>query len=157
MRARSRPARGALQGWGVITPDFALDPAFSAGSTALVRLPLCDVRLQCDARFPWLILIPRVAGAVEVEDLAAAEGARLMEEIVLAGRAVRAIGDALGRPIAKLNIGALGNVTPQLHVHVVGRRPDDAAWPGPVWGVGGAVDYRPAQMEVAAMAARRTL
>jgi diadenosine tetraphosphate (Ap4A) HIT family hydrolase len=59
-----------------------------------------------------------------------------MDEILQAGRAVRAIGEALGRPVEKLNVGALGNVTPQLHVHVVGRRADDPAWPGPVWGFG---------------------
>jgi diadenosine tetraphosphate (Ap4A) HIT family hydrolase len=79
-----------------------------------------------------LILVPRVAGARELVDLAAADRARLVDEIVLAGHAVRAIGEALGRPVVKLNIGALGNITPQLHIHVVGRRPDDAAWPGPV-------------------------
>ena len=157
MRARSRPARGALQGWAVNAPPYAPDPAFAAGSAALARLPLCDVRLQRDVRFPWLILIPRVADACELEDLAAADRTRLMDEIVLAGDAARAIGEALGRPVVKLNIGALGNVTPQLHVHVVGRRPDDPAWPGPVWGVGGALDYTPGEVEAARTAALRVL
>jgi diadenosine tetraphosphate (Ap4A) HIT family hydrolase len=161
MRARSRPARGALQGWAVITPDdppgWAPDPAFAAGSAALARLPLCDARLQLDVRFPWLILVPRVAGARELEDLAAADRTRLMDEIVLAGHAVRAIGEALGRPVAKLNIGALGNITPQLHVHVVGRRPDDPAWPGPVWGAGGALDYASGEAAAARTAALRVL
>jgi len=161
MRARSRPARGALQGWAVTTPDdplgWAPDPAFAAGSAALARLPLCDVRLQRDARFPWLILIPRVAGARELEDLAAADRARLMDEIVRAGHAARAIGEALGRPVAKLNVGALGNITPQLHIHVVARRPDDAAWPGPVWGVGSVLDYTPDQAKAARTAALRAL
>ena len=120
---------------------FIHDPAFDAGSERLAALPLCDVRLQRDARFAWLVLIPRVEGAREIEDLAAVDRSRLMDEIVLAGRAVRAVGEALGRPVAKLNVGALGNVTPQLHVHVVGRRVDDAAWPGPVWGFGAATDY----------------
>jgi diadenosine tetraphosphate (Ap4A) HIT family hydrolase len=138
-------------------PGWAPDPAFDAGSTALARLPLCDVRLQLDVRFPWLILIPRVAGASELEDLAAVDRARLLDEIVLAGHAVRAIGEALCRPVIKLNIGALGNVTPQLHVHVIGRRPDDAAWPGPVWGVGGALDYGPGDAEAARTAALRAL
>ena len=120
---------------------FMHDPAFDAGSERLASLPLCDVRLQRDARFAWLVLIPRVEGAREIEDLGAADRSTLMDEIVLAGRAVRAIGEALGRPVEKLNVGALGNVTPQLHVHVVGRRVDDAAWPGPVWGFGAATDY----------------
>jgi diadenosine tetraphosphate (Ap4A) HIT family hydrolase len=117
-------------------------------------LMLCEVRLQRDARFPWLILIPKVAGARELEDLAGMDRARLMDEIVLAGRAVRAIGEALGRPVAKLNIGALGNITPQLHIHVVGRRADDMAWPGPVWGTAGGVDYEPEARRIAMAAAR---
>jgi diadenosine tetraphosphate (Ap4A) HIT family hydrolase len=141
----------------VTTAGYALDPAFLDGSAPLARLPLCDVRLQQDARFPWLILIPRVAGARELEDLRAADRVTLMEEIVRAGRAVRAVGEALGRPIDKLNVGALGNVTPQLHVHVVGRRSDDAAWPGPVWGVGGATGYARDEAEAAQTAALRAL
>jgi diadenosine tetraphosphate (Ap4A) HIT family hydrolase len=132
---------------------FVLDPAFDAGSATLARLPLCEVRLQRDARFPWLILIPRLEGARELEDLAGAGRARLVDEIVLGGRAVRAMGEALGRPVAKLNVGALGNLTPQLHVHVVGRRPDDAAWPGPVWGVPGAMPYAAEDEAIARAAA----
>lgn len=132
----------------MLTPRYTLDPAFQSGSHALGSLPLCDVRLQDDARFPWLILIPRVASACEIEDLAPADRGMLMDEILLAGHAVRAVGHALGRPIAKLNIGALGNITPQLHVHVVGRRPDDAVWPAAVWGAPGAVDYRPSDRRV---------
>jgi len=125
---------------------FAHDPAFDAGSAPLAALPLSDVRLQLDARFPWLILLPRREGARELEDLSPEDRARLMEEIIAAGRAVRAIGEILGRPVAKLNVGALGNVTPQLHIHIVGRRPDDPAWPGPVWGVAGAVGYSAAAL-----------
>jgi diadenosine tetraphosphate (Ap4A) HIT family hydrolase len=135
-------------------PGPALDPAFEAGSAPLASLPLCEVRLQLDARFPWLILLPRVAGAVEIEDLAKADRTRLVEEIVLAGQAVRAMGEVLGRPVAKLNVGALGNITPQLHIHVVGRRPDDPAWPGPVWGVAGADGYSEAALARVRAAAR---
>ncbi len=136
---------------------FAPDPAFAAGSAPLASLALCEVRLQLDARFPWLILLPRIVDAREIEDLSAAGRARLVEEIVLAGAAVRAMGEALGRPVAKLNVGALGNVTPQLHVHVVGRRPDDAAWPGPVWGAGAAAVYEAAPLFEVRAAARRVL
>jgi diadenosine tetraphosphate (Ap4A) HIT family hydrolase len=128
---------------------FAIDPAFAAGAEPLASLPLCEVWLQRDARFPWLILIPRVAGAVELEDLAPDERARLVEEIVLVGAAVRAMGAALGHPVAKLNVGALGNITRQLHIHVVGRRPDDAAWPGPVWGQGASEPYAPSRLAIA--------
>ena len=118
--------------------DFRPDPAFEAGSVAAGDWDLCHVRLQDDARFPWLILIPRVVGAVELEDLTVAQRTELMEETVRAGARVRAMGEAEGRPIDKLNVAAIGNVTAQLHVHIVGRRRDDGLWPDPVWGRGSA-------------------
>ncbi len=132
---------------------FILDPAFETGSAALIDLPLCAARLQLDARFPWIVLIPRRPGARELEDLSVADRAALMTEIVSAGVAVRAMGLALGRPVAKLNVGALGNITPQLHVHVVGRRPDDSAWPGPVWGIGDSASYDEAALAAVRAAA----
>lgn len=134
-----------------------IDPAFLGASEALGDLALSHVRLQRDARFPWLILIPRVAGARELEDLAEGERDLLLEEIVAAGVAARAVGEALGSPTPKLNVGQLGNLTPQLHVHVVGRRPDDAAWPGPVWGFGAPEPYPAADLAVAIREARRAL
>ncbi len=121
--------------------SFKVDPAFEAGSIAAGEWGLCHVRLQDDARFPWLILIPRVEGAVELSDLTADQRAVLMEETVRAGQRVRALGAEAGRPIDKLNVGAIGNVTAQLHVHVVGRRRDDPLWPDPVWGRGPALAY----------------
>jgi diadenosine tetraphosphate (Ap4A) HIT family hydrolase len=136
---------------------FELHPAFPATSEALGELALCHVRLQADARYPWIVLIPRIAGACELEDLCANDRSGLMAEVVLAGTAVRAIGEALGRPVEKLNVGQLGNLTPQLHVHVVGRRADDPAWPGPVWGAGTAEGYAPEGLEQAIVAARRAL
>ncbi|MDO9336080.1 MAG: HIT domain-containing protein [Caulobacter sp.] len=121
--------------------EFTLDPAFVASSHAVGELPLCHVRLQDDARYPWLVLIPRLDGLTEVEQLSAEDRAQLIEETVLAGQAVRVLGGLLGLAVDKLNIGALGNVTAQLHVHVVGRRSDDPAWPGPVWGHSAAEAY----------------
>ena len=120
---------------------FSLHPALVATSEALGDLKLCHARLQSDARWPWIVLIPRMVGARELEHLSPVNRAQLTEEIVLAGAAVRAMGAALGRPVEKLNVGQLGNITPQLHIHIVGRRADDAAWPGPVWGVGEPVPY----------------
>jgi diadenosine tetraphosphate (Ap4A) HIT family hydrolase len=136
---------------------FEIDPAFIATSEAVGDLALSHVRLQSDARFPWLVLIPRLSAARELEDLAPGERDVLMEEILRAGNAVRAIAEALGHPAAKLNVAQLGNVTPQLHVHVIARRPDDAAWPSPVWGVGVAEAYPPAALEAALTAARLML
>lgn len=117
-------------------PPFVPDPAFAVGSHAATEWGLCHVRLQDDARFPWLVLIPRAADAVELEDLSENQRAALMAEIIRAGEQVRGLGRLLGRPVDKLNVGALGNVTAQLHVHVVGRRRGDACWPDPVWGRG---------------------
>lgn len=128
---------------------FRPDPAFEAGSVFAVDWPLCHVRLQADDRFPWLILIPRVEAATEIEQLSAADRTRLMEETVRAGSLVRALGKAAARPVDKLNVAALGNVTAQLHVHVVGRRRDDAVWPDPVWGRGQAEPMTSDQMQAA--------
>lgn len=134
-----------------------IDPAFLATSEAVGRLALSQVRLHADARFPWLVLIPAVPGARELEDLAQGERAVLMEEILRAGVAVRAIGEAMGRPVSKLNVGQLGNVTPQLHLHVIGRRNDDAAWPAPVWGSDKPVAYGATELAAAVAAARLAL
>ena len=136
---------------------FALDPAFAATSAPLAALPLCEARLQLDARFPWLVLIPRLEDVVELEDLTTEQGAMLMSEIAAAGRAVRAVGEALGRPVEKLNVGQLGNLTRQLHVHVVGRRRDDPCWPGPVWGQGVTETYDEAALTRVKAVARAIL
>ena len=136
---------------------FEPHPAFPPTSHALGELGLCHVRLQADGRWPWLVLIPRVGGARELEDLPPEDRAALTEEIVRAGAAVRAMGEALGRPVEKLNVGQLGNVTPQLHVHVVARNQGDAAWPGPVWGHGPRVPYRRSELHRIADTVRAAL
>ncbi|WP_306002524.1 HIT family protein [Brevundimonas sp. C43] len=115
---------------------FSVAQAFESGSVAAAEWPLCHVRLQDDARFPWLILIPRVEGAVELEDLSIEQRTTLIEEAVRAGALLRRLS-----AVEKLNVGAIGNVTAQLHVHVVGRRRDDSLWPDPVWGRGPVVPY----------------
>lgn len=136
---------------------FSLHPDFEPTSIAVGDLDLCTVRLQADARWPWLILIPRRAGVSEIDHLSVEDRARLMDEQVAAMQAVRAMGEAALHPVAKLNVAALGNVTPQLHVHVIGRRADDAAWPRPVWGVGEALPYSEAALMIALAAARDAL
>ena len=110
---------------------FALDPRLEADSQLLAEGPLSQLRLMDDLRFPWLMLVPRVAGASELADLDAAQQAQLLQEIEQANRALRA-----WRPCDKLNLGELGNIVRQLHLHLLARRAGDAAWPGPVWGVG---------------------
>ena len=110
---------------------FPLDPRLAADTVLVADGPLSQLRLMDDARFPWLVLVPRVPDAVEWLDLDGGAQRLLLAELNQAGAALRALG-----PVHKLNIGALGNIVRQLHVHVVARREGDAAWPGPVWGAG---------------------
>lgn len=110
---------------------FVLDPSLQADTFTVGDLALSRVLLMNDARFPWLILVPRVAGMRDLIDLPGASQHALLDEI---GRAARALRE-LHSPF-KLNVAALGNVVAQLHVHVIARRSDDAAWPKPVWGIG---------------------
>jgi diadenosine tetraphosphate (Ap4A) HIT family hydrolase len=112
-------------------PDFTLDPRLAADTIPLGDLALSSVLLMNDSRFPWLILVPRRDDMSELTDLAEADAAALMDEIRLATHVVL----ELAKP-DKVNVGALGNVVAQLHVHVIGRYRSDPAWPGPVWGFG---------------------
>jgi diadenosine tetraphosphate (Ap4A) HIT family hydrolase len=118
---------------------FTLDPRLAADTLFVGDLALCRVLLMNDSRFPWLILVPRGENWSEIHDLAPPERAVLIEETALAGERLKALAKA-----KKINIGALGNMAPQLHVHVVARFAGDVAWPGPVWGSGKAVAYEPA-------------
>ncbi len=111
--------------------EFVLDPRLQADSVFIADGPLSQVRLMDDARFPWLLLVPRVAGATEWIDLDGNQQRLLLAEINQVSKLLR--GEA---GVQKLNIGALDNIVRQLHVHLVGRHEGDAAWPGPVWGSG---------------------
>lgn len=117
-------------------PSFALDARLQNDTRHVVALSLCDVLLMNDQRFPWLVLVPRRAGLSEICDLPVEDQATLWREVTLASQVLRSLA-----PFDKLNLGALGNIVRQLHVHVVGRREGDAAWPGPVWGSGAAAPY----------------
>ncbi|GAB2577414.1 HIT family protein [Dyella jejuensis] len=117
--------------------EFALDPRLQADTHPVTSLALCDVLLMDDARFTWLILVPRRAGLVEILDLPDEAQLVLWQEIRLVATVMR---DVVA--CDKLNIGALGNSVRQLHVHVIARVEGDAAWPGPVWGHGRAEPYQ---------------
>jgi diadenosine tetraphosphate (Ap4A) HIT family hydrolase len=121
-------------------PDagFQLDARLAADTAFVADWPLCRVLLMDDARFPWLVLVPRRAGLAELDDLAGHERVQLMHETTHAMDVLRGVAEC-----DKLNVGALGNIVRQLHVHVVARREGDAAWPGPVWGHGTAQRYLP--------------
>ena len=115
---------------------FQLDSQLAADTIPVGDLALSSVLLLDDARFPWFVLVPRRTGATEITDLAEADAALLMGEIRTATRVM--LNHA--KP-DKVNLGALGNVVAQLHVHVVGRFRSDPAWPGPVWGHGARQPY----------------
>src|SRR5215210_1590940 len=121
-----------------MTAVFALDPRLASDTLPIGELPLSSVLLMNDARFPWFVLVPRLPDAREITDLAEADAAALMTELRIATQVIL----ELARP-DKVNLGALGNVVLQFHVHVVGRFRSDPAWPGPVWGYETAKPYPP--------------
>ena len=121
------------------TPVFTLDPRLAADSHFLLDAPLCRIGLMDDARFPWLILVPCVPLVREWPDLSAIQQVQLQVEINVAARALQ---QAFPHG-EKLNIAALGNVVPQLHIHVILRHTGDAAWPKPVWNEGEREPYSP--------------
>ncbi len=121
-----------------IPAPFEPDARLAADSVFVADGPLSQVRLMDDTRFPWLLLVPRVDGAREWIDLDGNQQRLLLAELNQVSRLLR---DEPG--VEKLNIGALGNIVQQLHVHVVGRHAGDPAWPGPVWGSGPAQRHAP--------------
>ena len=118
--------------------SFVLDARLAADTLPIGELRLSRALLMNDARYPWLILVPRRPNLSEIVELAAQDRAVLMDEIAAASAFLRALPG-----VDKLNVGALGNIVKQLHVHVLGRAIGDPAWPGPVWGVGARQPYAP--------------
>lgn len=123
------------------TGDWQLHAQLAADTHPLAQFALCELRLMDDTNYPWLVLVPRVPDAQELLDLRGAERHLLSDEVDHAARALRAV----FRP-RKLNVAALGNVVPQLHVHVIARFEEDPAWPAPVWGRVAARPYTPEQL-----------
>jgi diadenosine tetraphosphate (Ap4A) HIT family hydrolase len=118
---------------------WSLHPQLAQDTVPVGDLPLTRVLLANDANYPWLILVPRRPGMVELIDLAENEQVQLLGEIAAAAKALKSITEC-----DKLNIAALGNQVAQLHVHVIARRHSDAAWPRPVWGAAPPIAYDPA-------------
>lgn len=117
---------------------FELDPRLAADTAFVADWKLSRLLLMDDARFPWLILVPRRADACELDDLTHDDQTEMTGEINHAMALLREVA-----PCDKFNVGALGNIVRQLHVHIVARRECDAAWPGPVWGCGKPQRYTP--------------
>lgn len=133
-----------------MTAAWSLHPQLDNDTVPIGDLPLSRLLLSKDANYPWLILVPRRTGAVEIIDLDRRDRDRLMAEIGQVSEALKHITGC-----DKLNLAALGNQVPQLHVHVIARRKNDAAWPRPVWGAVVAREYDAAELEAFVDAIRR--
>lgn len=115
---------------------FELDATLAADTVEVAQWELCHVLLMNDANYPWLILVPARWGLRDFHELEPDELPTMTTEIVRASKALEALFDPV-----KLNVAALGNQVPQLHIHVIARREDDPAWPKPVWGAAPARAY----------------
>ena len=124
---------------------FTLHPRLAADTAVIVDWPLSRVLVMNDSRFVWIVLVPRRSDVSELFDLDDASRSILTNEIVRVAQRIKAWAYTRGA-CDKINIGMIGNLVPQLHVHVVARNRGDAAWPGTVWGVGKAIPYRAAEL-----------
>src|SRR5215831_13084064 len=121
---------------------WSLHPQLARDTILLGDLPLSRVLIVNDANWPWLLLVPRRDEVSEIIDLDEVEQAQLMTEIARVARALKAVTEC-----TKLNIAALGNVVPQLHVHVIARRDGDAGWPKPIWGAAPPLSHDPRELD----------
>lgn len=111
--------------------SFTLHPQLAGDTAQVADLAVCRVLLMNHAAFPWLILVPMREGLRELHELEDADFTLAMDEVRRVSRALQQFTKA-----DKMNIGALGNMVPQLHIHVIARLRTDAAWPNPVWNSG---------------------
>lgn len=131
---------------------WSLHPQLEKDTINIGDLPLSRVLVIKDANYPWLLLVPRRAEATEIIDLNEVEQGQLMTEINRVARALQEV----TKP-DKLNVAALGNAVPQLHVHIIARRTTDAAWPRPVWGVVPPLSHDAQEIEAFIGALRRKI
>ena len=124
---------------------FVLHPRLMADSAVIVDWSLSRVLLMNDKRFPWIVLVPRRPNAIELFDLDQSSRTLLTNEISRAAERLKGWAGTHGGA-DKINIGIIGNLVPQLHVHVVARKKGDAVWPGTVWGAGQAEHYGAAEL-----------
>lgn len=133
-------------------PEFVLHPRLAADTFAVGDLPISRVLIMNDARFPWLILAPRRAALTEWHEMTPPDREAVSAEIAAVSAELKVLTGA-----EKMNIGALGNIVAQFHVHIVARRAGDAAWPGSVWGAGAPEAYAPEAMRAFRAAVRSAL
>lgn len=120
---------------------YSLDERFLAANTPITSWPLSEVLLANNAHYAWFLLVPRVAGATELLDLSDAQQRQLLHESNTLSRWILAYFGS-----DKLNVAMLGNMVNTLHIHHIGRKIGDAAWPGPVWNHPDSSDYTAAQL-----------
>lgn len=116
--------------------DFILHSKLAADTFEVLSLEVSQLLLMNDARYPWLILVPQISGMSDLHNLSTKQYQAVTQEIVQVSEVLESLAQA-----HKMNVGALGNMVPQLHIHIIARQTNDAAWPAPVWGVGEAQPY----------------
>ena len=130
--------------------SFTVHHRLKEDTIEIARLELSHVLLMKDSSFPWIVLVPQRQGVQEVYELSFEDRSLLIEEIAAASEIIQ----QLYSP-DKINIGALGNLVPQLHIHVIGRFRTDRAWPGPVWGAGPARPYADEELAAASFGIKK--
>ncbi|MGY8991028.1 MAG: HIT domain-containing protein [Rhodospirillales bacterium] len=121
---------------------FELHPTLANDTSLVIELPLSQVLLMNNVRYPWIILVPQRENILEIHHLEPDDQTTLFQELIQASNIMESIFSP-----DKINVGALGNMVPQLHVHVIARFKDDVAWPDPVWGHGDTIPYGPRKRE----------
>lgn len=119
-----------------------LHPRLASETTLLGRLAISRVLLVNDSRYPWFVLVPERSGIREIFELNEADQISLYKEMMLLSRSVS---DSFRA--GKMNVATLGNIVPQLHVHIIARYEHDPAWPAPVWGIGAPIPYEPSGLQ----------
>ncbi|MCG8489995.1 MAG: HIT domain-containing protein [Sneathiellales bacterium] len=122
--------------------SFTLDPRLEKDTVAIGKVGLCQILLMKDARFSWIIIVPEIPGLTELHELQGSDYKDVMTLVHTLSSEMKARLSA-----HKMNVAALGNMVPQLHIHIIARIEGDAAWPSPVWGVGTAVPYTDIALE----------
>jgi len=133
-------------------PSWSLHPRLEQDTEVVGDLSLSRLLVNNDANYPWLLLVPRRPGAREIIDLDEKDQSQLLIEIAHISRALKVV-----TACHKLNVAAIGNMVPQLHVHIVARKRDDPAWPKPVWDTVPARAYDLAERERFIAALRRKI
>ena len=111
---------------------FKIDKKFLKSSHHIIELKLCSIRLHDNSKFPWVILIPKRNNITDISDLNSKDQLLLMKEVVYVSKVMKKLFET-----SKLNVEKIGNIVPQLHIHIISRKKTDNTWPLSVWVVRG--------------------